>query len=213
MPFWRICKRSMHGSNAAMPWGREARQLRLKEAKTDYIDTKRTTKHAVGLAKSEAEKGIHHSLPRWWWCFYIANNRPVCHWVRTAYAMALVSLHSLTKTGWKLGLSTMLGCSISSWVAKEWVPWSPCQCVCNPNPKDTQQDEIQQGFWPIWHHKCDAKSCLRKESNWQDNWQRLFSATSKLGGKLNPEGEALDSGNYHGFKLTQEECLSKLVRK
>ena len=36
---------------------------------------------------------------------------------------------------------------------------NPCQCVPDPHPQSTQQDEMWQGRWPIWHHSWDAESC------------------------------------------------------
>ena len=33
------------------------------------------------------------------------------------------------------------------------------QCVCDPDPQSTQQDEMQQGYRPFWHHRRDAESC------------------------------------------------------
>ena len=83
--------------------------------KTAYIFAKRKICHLADKVW-DAERRIRHSIPRWWWCFpyrqtnKLQKNRTLL--VTTVFAMMLVSLHSLTKTRWRHGLSTMLGCSM-----------------------------------------------------------------------------------------------------
>ena len=48
---------------------------------------------------------------------------------------------------------------------------SPSQCVCDPDPQSTQQDEMWQGCWPFWHHCWDVESC------W---WGRSWAGKEKL---------------------------------
>ena len=42
---------------------------------------------------------------------------------------------------------------------------APSQCAHGPDPQSTQQNEMQQGCWPIWHHSWDAESCW-----WGRSW-------------------------------------------
>ena len=119
--------------------------------------------HAIWLAKSETEKekfatvspnGIFSILLNRW----TTQGRSLV--LRILYAVILVSLHSLTTTRWKHGLSNMLDCSMSSLGGQVM----SSQCVCNPDQR-TQQDNRRQGCWPICHHSQEAESC-----RWGRRW-------------------------------------------
>ena len=68
---------------------------------------------------------------------------------------------------------------------------SPLPCVCNTDPQSTQQNEMQQGCWSIWHCSWDAESCW-----WGRSWAgkttdrgcfQLWYDPIRLGGELNFE--------------------------
>ena len=42
-----------------------------------------------------------------------------------------------------------------------------CQCVQGLDPQSTQQNEMWQGCWPIWHHSWDTENCWLGRS-WAD---------------------------------------------
>ena len=88
-----------------------------------------------------------------------------------------------------------------------WGPsnyWPPFQYVHNPDPQSTQQDEMWQGCCPSWLHEgvelarklTEAVfSCGVIPSEWEDS----FILSLNKG-----KGEALESGDYHGLKLTHQ---------
>ena len=83
------------------------------------------------------------------------------------------------------------------------------QLVHNPDPQSTQQKEMQQGCWPIWHHMRCWKLLAKKELSWRDNWQRLFSVVvwcherrASFWTSIRARVKFLDRGSYRCLELT-----------
>ena len=114
----KLYEKSVHGSKFTVPWRREAwrQRPRLKETKTAFIGAKCGAKHTVLLASLRQGKRNSPQYPHVVMVFSASPNRWTTQTrtllVRIMYAMMLVSLNSLTKTRWRHGLSTMLGCSM-----------------------------------------------------------------------------------------------------
>ena len=129
----KLYKRSMHSSRSRVPWRKEA--WRRRPRGKNYLHWCQACGKTCLVGKVwGGERGICHSIPRWWWYFSELPNRWTAQTrtllVRTVYAMMLVGLRSLT-TRWRHGLSTMLGCSMLN-LAKQQAPWCTSNC-CPPS--------------------------------------------------------------------------------
>ena len=102
---------------------------------------------------------------------------------RILRTIMLMSLHSLTKTRWRHGLSIMLGCSVSSLSGQVINSLSLSNCrpnfrgVHDPDPKGTQarwnatRPLAHLAWWLKWWKLLDMK-----ELSWQGNWRMLLTA-------------------------------------
>ena len=103
---------SLHGSKPTTPWRKEGRWLRPRR---QWLLTSTPSMGqsllVVGRQSQRRRRGIRtigvSILPNWW------TTQNSTFLVRTVYAIMLMSLHSLMKTGSEHGLSIMLGCSMS----------------------------------------------------------------------------------------------------
>ena len=180
---------------------KEGKIAEAKEAETAYKNTKCMAKHAIWLAKSEADNTqmvmVLSILPNRW----TAHTRTLL--ARTVYAMMLVNLRSLTMTSWKHRYSTMLGSSTLSSNGQAMSSLSP-SLQPTPTPTPNQLALLPMCLWPrsakhsarsyvmpFWHHRWYAESCW-----WGKSWaaekisrgcfQKWYDP-SRLGGELHPE--------------------------
>ena len=65
----KLYERSMHGSRPTMPWSKELWRQRLRGKKLPtWCQARGKTCHLADKVWG-GERGIHHSIPTWWWCF------------------------------------------------------------------------------------------------------------------------------------------------
>ena len=130
------------------------------------------TKHAIWLAKSEKETYISVSPDGY--CIFgiikqmdhtiedVVGENCVCN-----EAAELAPTDEDKMNAWVEHNARLLNVEfeLTSNELLEVSPTAPSQCVCDPDLQSTQQDEMRQGCWPIWHHSWIAESCW-----WARHW-------------------------------------------